>query len=276
MKEFINIFLYKAEGNENFGEYLFKKILNKLGFFYNDYSNVNPPDRVIDYILTGIGGNFNGKIYSDYFEDKIKKWYVWGSGVIKHKPTSIHKLTNDVLKNKCVIKMIRGPLTKQFHNIENDVLLGDPGYLASYFFKFPEDIKRSIFVQFYDDKKRKEIADADVNLSALLNFGAFDDEFFSILRNISNASIVLTGSMHIAIVAHSYGVPWALVSKDKVDITKEWKWHDTLLGIGLEKEDIKLCDSVVEGFRWWNTVKDKVRPITSDYQREIIKSFPLI
>jgi hypothetical protein len=274
MKKCINIFLYKAGKNENFGEYLFKKIVNELGFLYNDYSAIKPPDKDINYILTGIGGNFNGSFYFKYFKNKIKKWYVWGSGVIKSTPTSIHKFPNNILQDKCVIKMLRGPLTKQFHNIKSDVLLGDPGYLASYFFKFPKDIKKNVFVQFYADKTRKKISGTDINLSALLNNGFFDESFFNILKNISNANIVLTGSMHIAIVAHSYGVPWALVSKERTNLVNEWKWHDTLSNIGIEKKDIKLCNSVEEGFNWWDSIKNKVRPITKEYQDQIIKVFP--
>ena len=173
--------------------------------------------------------------------------------------------------------MLRGPLTKKFHNIKDGVLLGDPGYLASYLFKFIPEEKKNIFVQFYYDKVAKRIDGVDVNLSALLkpnNKGFFDEAFFNILKNISNANIVLTGSMHIAITAHSYGVPWALVSKEGTDLADEWKWHDTLSNIGIEKKDIKLCNSVKEGFEWWNSVKNKVKPITKEYQKKIIKAFP--
>jgi len=277
MEKIVNIYLYKAGKNENFGEYLFKKIVNELGYDYDDYSVINPPYKNLDYILTGIGGNFNGNIYSKFFKDKIKKWHVWGSGVIKNNPSGVHRLSEEVLKNKCVIAMLRGPLTKEFHNIKDNILFGDPGYLASYFFKFTGEHKKNVFVQFYADKVRKEVKGVDINLSSMLlpdDSGSFDFSFFNILKNISNANIVLTGSMHIAIAAHSYGVPWAVVPKEKVDISKEWKWHDTLATINIKPEEFKLCNNVDEGFQWWDSIKDKIKPITKEYQKQIIKAFP--
>lgn len=273
MEKTINIFLFKAEGNnENFGEYLCKKVIYELGFKLNNYSNIRRLDRPIDYIMTGIGGFLNNNIYMDFFGDKIKKWYVWGSGV-ECTPVPGQELPMSVLKDKCIITMLRGPMTKSFYGIEGDILLGDPGYLASYFFKFPIEEKKNVFIQFYYDKVAKKIDGADVHLSSLLP-APIDNSFFNVLKNISNAKIVLTGSMHIAVAAHSYGVPWALVSKEHTDLANEWKWHDTLSNIGIDKEDIKLCNSVEEGFEWWNSIKTKVKPITKEYQEKIIGAFP--
>jgi hypothetical protein len=221
-----------------------------------------------------VGGNFNNDVYSKFFNDKIKKWYVWGSGVIKNNPNINHRLSKEILNNKCVITMLRGSLTKQFHDIKNEMLLGDPGYLVSYFFKFPKGPKKNVFVQFYYDKKRREMGDADVNLSALLKKDVFDKDFLNILKNISNANIVMTGSMHVAIAAHSYGVPWAVVSKERVDISKEWKWHDMLSAIDIEPKEFKSCNTIEEGFQWWNSIKTKIKPITNEYQKQILDAFP--
>jgi len=273
MEKSVDVFLYRAGKNENFGEYLLKKVINELGFKCNDYSGVRHLDKKLDYILTGIGGYFNTDIYRQFFENRIEKWYVWGSGV-ECTPVARHKLPKNILDNKCVITMLRGPLTKEFQGIKDDVLIGDPAYLASYFFKFPKEPKKNVFVQFYKDKIQKKIDGADINLSSLLKAGSFDDQFFNILKNISNANIVLTGSMHIAVAAHSYGVPWAMVSKEHTNLNNEWKWHDTLSAIGIDKKDIRLCNNVKEGFEWWNTVKDKVKPITKEYQEKIKEAFP--
>lgn len=279
MKGPINIFLFKASGpNENFGEYLCKKVIAAMGFEQNNYCQSNripKNDKNLKYIMTGIGGFFNNGIYEAYFGEKINKWYIWGSGV-DCEPSLKDKLPSNVIQNKCVITMLRGPLTKQWYNIEDDVLLGDPGYLASYFFKFQPEEKRNVFVQFYyDNAVGRRIDGVDVYLSALLRPDV-DQNFINVCRNISNANIVLTGSMHIAVAAHSYGVPWAMVSKEHTDLANEWKWHDTLGCLGLCKEDIYIVNSVEEGLKWWNSVKHKIKLVTKEYQEKIIKAFPVI
>ena len=275
MKKPINLFLFKAGLKENFGEYLCKKIIHELGFEYNNYSNVRQIDAPLD-LFTAIGGWMNNTLYNQFFKNKIKKWYVWGSGVACI-PRIDDKLPEDIIQNKCIITMVRGPLTKEYYNIKDDVLVADPGFLASYFFKFPEEVKRNVFIAHHYDNVKKIIDGVDVHLSTLLEAdggGSFDNNFFNVLRNISNANIVLTSSLHACITAHSYGIPWAMVSKRETDIAKEWKWHDVLLSIGIKKEDIKLCNSVKEGLAWWDSVKDVVRPITTEYQEQIIKAFP--
>ena len=275
MKKHINLFLFKAGLKENFGEYLCKKIIHELGFEYNNYSNVRQIDAPLD-LFTAIGGWMNNTLYNQFFKNKIKKWYVWGSGVACI-PRIDDKLPEDIIQNKCIITMVRGPLTKEYYNIKDDVLVADPGFLASYFFKFPEEVKRNVFIAHHYDNVKKIIDGVDVHLSTLLEAdggGSFDNNFFNVLRNISNANIVLTSSLHACITAHSYGIPWAMVSKRETDIAKEWKWHDVLLSIGIKKEDIKLCNSVKEGLAWWDSVKDVVRPITTEYQEQIIKAFP--
>lgn len=277
MKRTINLFLYKSGQNENFGEYLCKKIINELGFAYNSYSPIHPPRKKIDHIVTGLGGYFNSQVYLKYFKNKIDRWYVWGTGVSKKRPNIERSLiSKELLNDKCVVTMVRGLLSKEFQGLPDTILIGDPGYLTSYFFEFPEEDKKNVFVQFYNDKIPKKIVGADVHLSSLLKINNFDDQFFNILRNISNANIVLTGSMHIAIAAHSYGVPWAVVPKERVNSAMEWKWHDTLSGININPEEFKLCNSIDEGFQWWESVKNKIKPITKEYQEQIIESFPFV
>lgn len=273
--EKINIFLFKTPGNyENMGEYLCKKVISKMGFELNNYSNVRQIDRPIDYILTGIGGFLNNDIHSSFLT-KAKKWYVWGSGVhCIPKPDS--KLSEDIIKNKCIISLLRGPMTKDYYDIKDDILLGDPGYLASYFFKFPPTKKKNVLINHHYDNVLKPINGIDIHLPSKMTAeknGSFDSAFLYMLNSICNANIVLTSSMHVVIVAYSYGVPFAFVGKRETDITTEWKQYDTLLNMGITKK-ITLCNSVEEGFAWWDSVKDKVKPITVEYQEKIIKAFP--
>ena len=271
----INIFLFKTPGDyENMGEFLCKKIINKMGFELNNYSNERQIDKPLDYILTGIGGFLNNQIYTTYLT-KAKKWYVWGSGV-HCIPLPDSKLPQTLINNKCVISLLRGPLTRDYYGMDKDFPLGDPGYLASYFFKFPEATKKNVLINHHYDNILKPIDGIDIHLSSKMSAdstGSVNGSFLYMLNNICNADIVLTSSMHVAIVAYSYGVPFAMVAKRETDITKEWKWYDTLLNMGITKK-ITLCSSIEEGWSWWNSVKGEVKPITLEYQEKIINTFP--
>ena len=275
MQKKINIFLYRPGVKENFGEYLCKKVINKLGFELSNYSNRDKLTDRLDYILTGIGGLLNAHYYNAFFNNKIEKWYVWGTGLDRHLVKG-QRLPQDIIENKCIISLLRGPLTKEYYGIK-DVLLGDPGYLASYFFKFPkESNKKNVLINHHFDNTIKPIPGVDTHLSALLNLdetGSFVKSFMYMLSSIANANIVLTSSMHVAIVAYSYRVPFAMVAKREANLAEEWKWYDTLLNMRVGKK-IVLCKSIEEGFNWYNSIKDEMKPITIEYQEKIIEAFP--
>ena len=188
-KKEINLFLFKPVNAENFGEYLCKKIINEMGFELNNYSDTNPIPNQLDYILTGIGGFFNEFIYHTYLKGKFKKWYIWGNGVdCIPKPNWESRVPDDVVKNDCVITLLRGPLTKEYYGIEEDILLGDPGYLASYFFKFPEEKKKNVLIKHHYDITRKDMDNIDVEFSCLMKpdeYGDIDNKFLTILKSIA-------------------------------------------------------------------------------------------
>lgn len=277
IKKIINLFFYKPHNAENFGEYLCQKVIKEMGYDLNCYFDGKPIPQQLDHILTGIGPFFNKKNYHMYFEGKCKKWYIWGTGVeCVPLPNGESKIHNNILKDHCVITLLRGPLTKEYYGIEEDILLGDPAYLTSYFFKFPKENKKNVLITHHYDNSRKNMKEIDLELSCLMNNdgnGSIDDKFFTILKSIYNANIVLTSSMHVAVVAYTYGIPFAIISKRERDISTEWKWYDTLQNLGIINK-IKVCNSVEEGYDWWNSIKDQIKPLTVEYQEKILNTFP--
>jgi len=66
------------------------------------------------------------------------------------------------------------------------------------------------------------------------------------IHAIAGAQFVLTGSLHGAIVAQAYGVPWALYSDGYVDVPAKWEDWAAYLGITLE-----VVTDLRSGQRWW-------------------------
>jgi hypothetical protein len=72
------------------------------------------------------------------------------------------------------------------------------------------------------------------------------------VHKISGARFVLTGSMHVAMTAHAYGVPFALLDGPYIDCLP--KWYDWFSSVDLGEP--VFVNSIVEGRQWYN---DNVR-----------------
>lgn len=98
--------------------------------------------------------------------------------------------------------------------------------------------------------------DSDYSIDSALQLGA--DALFSpvvhdrqdildLIEKISGARFVLAGSMHAAIVAHAYDVPFALLDAGYINCPP--KWEDWLASIEIEKPH--WVDNVIDGRKWY-------------------------
>ena len=76
------------------------------------------------------------------------------------------------------------------------------------------------------------------------------NDLIEFIEKISGARFVLAGAMHAAIVAHAYGVPFALLGGEYIDCPP--KWADWLASVGLGEP--VWVDNIVEGREWYNNV----------------------
>lgn len=89
---------------------------------------------------------------------------------------------------------------------------------------------------------------------------------WSAVRRIAGAGFVLTGSLHGAILAQAYGVPWAAYSDGYVDAPP--KWDDWAAYLGVE---LGFTRTLVEGRNWWlkHGRHGKIRSL-----RPLLNAFP--
>lgn len=81
-------------------------------------------------------------------------------------------------------------------------------------------------------------------------------DIIEVVEKISGARFVLTGSLHAAIVAHAYKVPFALLGGEYINCPA--KWADWLAAQGFG-EPVWVTD-LSEGREWYNSVvRDKER-----------------
>ena len=76
------------------------------------------------------------------------------------------------------------------------------------------------------------------------------EDILQTIADVSGASFIITSSLHIAIIAHAYGVPFGLFDADKIDCPAKWKdWARSV-----DITNLKFCDNVVDALIWhqWN------------------------
>jgi hypothetical protein len=75
---------------------------------------------------------------------------------------------------------------------------------------------------------------------------------YDIINKIANAEFVLAGAMHACIVAHYYGVPFALFAGGHQDCPP--KWLDWLSYLGIPDDKMKFCDNYEDGLAWYESI----------------------
>ena len=86
------------------------------------------------------------------------------------------------------------------------------------------------------------------------------------VARIIGARFVLTGSLHGAILAQAYGVPWAAYDDGFVDSPPKWSDWAAYLGV-----EIAFTKTLTEGRAWWESQgrRGRVRSL-----KPLLASFP--
>ncbi len=159
----------------------------------------------------------------------------------------------------CSFFGVRGPLTRNSLGMPPATAMGDPGLLAPLFHKprvLPGYANRPVCIpHFYDPKPANELlksSGADVVLRP--EIPATEQALREILDKIANASFVLTGSLHGAIIACAYGRPFAFWDNGHVDIP--FKWSDFASSVNIPCVFVR---NVKEGWEAYRDFAPQIR-----------------
>jgi hypothetical protein len=144
----------------------------------------------------------------------------------------------------------RGPNTKR-ELAKNQVYVsvtGDPGYKVPSIIAKAQNHHRSLAIPHLQDVKRFNYNAKALGVDEVVQPSVTSDEdLVEKVKLISGASFVFAGAMHAAILAHAYGVPFALMNNGHVDIPA--KWDDWLRSIGVKST--AFYTNARDGERWW-------------------------
>lgn len=163
-------------------------------------------------------------------------------------------LDGELLKH-CEFIGVRGPYTQselERHDIETIVSL-DPAYQLPHLVPAGQPNGLAIVVRHIKDTTETGPNSIhDIKADAIFRPTVeTKQDIIELIEKISGARFVLAGSMHAAIVAHAYGVPFALLKSEYIDCPP--KWEDWLASI--EYGSPVFVENIMEGRQWYNAVR---------------------
>lgn len=158
------------------------------------------------------------------------------------------ELDSDLLKMS-KIHTVRGPLTKKL--IEKSGVLVDssvdPGYRVKQKVASGNPHGASILIPHMLDPNKHEYIPSGFGANWLKQTDVYiKEQTIALIKEISGARFVLTGSLHGAIIAHAYGIPFAPFSTNYVDCP--FKWLDWAESVGINY--IQFFNNVNDGREW--------------------------
>lgn len=184
----------------------------------------------------------------------------WGCGLRDESPIP------PTLLERCRFFGVRGPLTRDLLGLPKDTPLADPGLLAPLYHTPRTNVMtqgKTICMPHINDEKSDEILLAMSGADAVVHPTVDNNEeaLRTVLDKIASADFLLTGSLHGAILACAYGVPFAFWDNGHVDIIL--KWRDFAGSVGIGTIFVKDVKEGVEAYRQLISPNLKLPPLTS-------------
>lgn len=230
-----------------------------------------------EWKLDGITRNFGDalyeillppKVYDDFQNDDSSLYFPIGSVICNEvildtlglglKPVFINcgwrgEPLDPELVAECEFVGARGPWTQQElarHDVWVEVT-GDPAYeLPTLVPKGAPNALAIVVRHIQDPSDYNEQSVHDLKADALFSPVIEEkQDIIEFIQKISGARFVLAGSMHAAIVAHAYGVPFAPLRGHEGYVDCPPKWWDWYASVGLEQP--VWCEDMVEARAWY-------------------------
>lgn len=224
--------------------------------------------------ILGIGSLLGGVIEGELAKIPEKKKVVLGSGFdYIRTPNSI--LNRD---SRWDIRFVRGPITAQHIGCEPEKAICDPAIVVSEIMK-PNELlegeQHSIFVPHWQTAQNGHWKRA-VDLTSIEYVDPRAD-FLHVLARIASSKLVLAESLHAAIIADSFRVPWVPI-KTGGHIAGT-KWNDWAQSLGVQFEQTEILDLVelpttesIGTSSWLRHGKSLLRSIVPDGARQRARS----
>ncbi|WP_189690564.1 polysaccharide pyruvyl transferase family protein [Pseudorhodoferax aquiterrae] len=216
-----------SSGHRNFGDHLARVLVTKI---LADHGHVIEESVPAPRRLLTIGSVVHFGRTGDV---------VWGSGVNGKATDDTHHRYADL-----DVRAVRGPLTREFlmqRGIDVPEIYGDPALLLPHVFpgRFRADPrKRYAVVPNLHDLKKLQEEKVQHLVSPL-------DSWNNCVKQILQAELVISSSLHGIVIAEAYGIPARYVRYTETE--KPFKYNDYMMGTGrAEMEAAKSIEEALE------------------------------
>jgi len=198
MADPIKVFINRDQNEDgsfiyNFGDELGAEILRKLGY------NVEEVEyEEADVLPIGTTLFSNRKLKADC--------RVWGAGAWDY------TFINDRIPQ---ILAVRGRLTEKALQLPATTIKGDTGLLASRFWRKSKKSHKLGVVKHYMDTNQYQFADTEIWTTNPVD---------QVIAEITACEMIATSSLHGAVIAEAFGIPWVRLVADATE--HDFKWLD--------------------------------------------------
>lgn len=201
-------------------------------------------------------GNFGDDLNEWFWDQVLPGWQEWdpetylvGIGSILNRQIPQHGrklvigtgsgygLLPDVQGPQWDIRGVRGPLTCGRLNLSRDLALSDPAILLPTLPPFREISKSNeiLFIPHIDSDKLCDWREVCSKLG--ISYQSPSDPFMDVIKRISRADRVIAESMHAAIIADAFDVPWKAVALSRA--FNDFKWNDWAQSLDMKTLEIQ-------------------------------------
>ena len=210
--------VYWWEGTVNFGDLITPLLLTHYGF-----TPILRSTNKCNFVSTG---SILEHLHNDY------SGIIFGSGLIKNKQQRFEKAK---------IIGVRGKLTKQLLGISEDIILGDPGLLASRFVHNNTNKKYALgIVPHYMDIDNQIINNIKSKFKQNVSIINVKKKPELVFNEINNCEHIISSSLHGIITADSLNIPSAWVILSGKVAGSGFKFYDYHSAINEKQEPITL------------------------------------
>lgn len=227
----------------------------------------NLPDLADDqHCIFGVG-----TILTEGNLSKFLKPIIFGSG------GTYKTVPSRAVLERCNFICVRGPLTRDLFGLPKDLPLCDP---AIYIPKLLEpamisDTKKTVFVPHHltvVGELGSEISNA-VEQALDIEIVSPREDFRVVIDSIRSAELVLTESLHGAIIADAFRIPWRAVALSPM--FNWFKWRDWSYSVEIEPEIYAAFGATNLASRWLGKLKRRVnfpRNLDLDWRKDRLLS----
>jgi hypothetical protein len=225
----IQLFYWSAHNSRvNFGDYISKYLYDKL---------IDGNTERDEILLLGVGSILHAPLLTKVLESRpgLLELHVWGSGARTPHGPGVPFAESRIITR---IHGVRGRYTARALQCSDELAIGDPAFLLPWLIRASPTKAKSgaIFVPHISQCKYSRGSEAllaeshcDRVLEPLIEPTPAALEKF--VAELCNASFILTNSLHGAILAQAYGIPYAYgMVGDYLNCPFKWKDHSSTIG----------------------------------------------